>query len=76
MAVTSRSWPDEIPHLTRKREQERRDADERREREKRQEKEKEVCGKKREGGRVRKVQKKKSTMRWRRRRAADVSRVH
>lgn len=41
MAVTSRSWPDEILHLIRKRERERRDTDERRERKRRREKERE-----------------------------------
>lgn len=41
MAVTSRSWPDEILHLIRKRERERRDIDERRERKRRREKERE-----------------------------------
>lgn len=47
MAVTSRSWPDEILHLTRERERDERDTSEQRWK---RERKKEVCGKRRSRG--------------------------
>lgn len=85
MAVTSRSWPDEILHLTREQEREKHDVPWRdgneRERERNDERARgvRICGRGRAEGKKRergKVQKKKSTTkRRRRRRATDVSRV-